>query len=38
MKFENIKRLENHKKVHERKLGIYEYGDPQFNWNEQFYG
>jgi hypothetical protein len=37
MTFEDLKRFENHKKVHERKSKIYEYGDPKFNWNEQYY-
>ena len=31
MNFEDLRRLENHKNVHERKSKVYEYSDPEFN-------
>jgi hypothetical protein len=31
MKFDDIRRLENHKKVHGRKSKVSEYSDPEFN-------
>ncbi len=31
MTFEDKRRLENHKKTHERKSKVSEYGDPDFN-------
>ena len=31
MTFDDLRRLENHKKVHGRKSKVSEYGDPEFN-------
>jgi hypothetical protein len=33
MKFEDKERLENHKKVHDRKSKVYGYGDPKFDYS-----